>query len=414
MDHSFRVDLTESRSPYPEIIALVGKVISIVFMLCHMVSIVSASFSRFGKREEGLLDISSESARPILSKFRDDIDFVVVSNCYSGEYNGISGLNNLLTSRLSIDGVPSIRVDNTSGSGGSAILVAKSIIDSGLAKNVLVIGTEKMTTGGTKRSTSIIASLLNVEERRSGLSLPSLGGLLASEYIRKFKAERESLAMVSVKNHKNGSLNPYAQFQKPITLEDVMNSRIIADPLRIFEFCPVSDGAVSTLITADSSAPSFTSKPVKILGIGASSGSSSLSFRKDLTTIDCVRNSSAIAFKKADLSPSDMDLAELHDMSTILEIVESEDAGFFRKGEGWKAVMEHRTDIGGDIPINTSGGLNSKGHPIGASGVAQTGEIYLQLTGNASGRQVKNAERGFSISMAGFGNASTAFVYGVD
>ena len=379
-----------------------------------MVSVVSASFTKFGKREDDLLSIASASADPLIQKYRDDIDFFIVSNSYSGEYNGISGLNNLLTTRFSIDGVPSIRVDNTSGSGGSAVLVAKSLIESGAAENILITGAEKMTGGNGKNSTSIIASLLHKEERRSGISLPSLGGLLTQIYMNEFGASRESIAMVAVKNHLNGSRNPYAQFQKPITLEEVMDSRIIADPLRIFEFCPVSDGSVSLLLTSDENAASFSSKNAKILGSASASSTSSLSGRESLTTINAVKNASYKAFRIAELKPSQMDFAELHDMSTILEIVESEDAGFFKKGEGWKALVEHKTDLDGELPINTSGGLNSKGHPIGASGVAQTGEAFLQLTGQAGQRQVKNANYGFSMSMSGFGNSSTAFVYGVN
>ncbi|MHB1649108.1 MAG: thiolase family protein [Thermoplasmataceae archaeon] len=379
-----------------------------------MVSIVLASFTKFGKRDDDLLSIASQSADPIVDKYREDIDFFIVSNSYSGEYNGISGLNNLLTTRFSIDGIPSLRVDNTSGSGGSAVLVASSLIESGIAKNVLVTGAEKMTGGNGKTSAAIIASLLHSEEKRAGISLPSLGGLLTKIYMEEFGASRESIAMVAVKNHENGSRNPYAQFQKPVTLEEVMNSKVIADPLRIFEFCPVSDGSASLLLTSDDNAESFSSKSAKILGCASASGSSSLSARDPLTTIVSVKNASGKAFRSAGLKPSQMDFAELHDMSTILEIVESEDAGFFKKGEGWKALVDHTTDLHGEIPINTSGGLNSKGHPIGASGVAQAGEAFLQLTGGAGQRQVKNAEYGFSLSMAGFGNCSTAFVYGVN
>ena len=379
-----------------------------------MVSIVSVSFTRFGKRNDDLLSIASQSADSIVKKFKDNIDFFIASNAYSGEYNSISGLNNILTTKFSIDGVPSIKIDNASGSGGSAILFAKSLIESGAAKTVLITGAEKMTGGSGKTSTSIIASLLQPEERSAGLSLPSLGGLMTKVYMDKYKASRESIAMVAVKNHENGSRNPYAQFQKPVTLEEVMNSKIIADPLRIFEFCPVSDGSASLLITSDELASSFSSKSVKILGCASASSSSSLSDRDPLTTIECVKNSSEQAFRQAGLKPSDMDLAELHDMSTILEIVESEDVGFFKKGEGWKAVAEHRTDLNGELPINTSGGLNSKGHPIGASGIAQAGEVFLQLTGKAERRQVKDAQHAFSVSMAGFGNSSTSLVYGVN
>jgi len=373
--------------------------------------IADASFTRFGKREEGLLDLACESASPIVKKFADDIDFIVVSNSYSGEYNDISGINNLISTKLSLDTVPSIRVDNTSGSGGSALMVADSLIRSGSASNVLVIGAEKMTGYPTKRSTRIIASLLQPEERNAGLSLPSLGAFMARSYLSEFHAPREAIAKIAVKNHHNGSLNPFAQFQSEVSLEDVMNSRVIADPLRIYEYCPISDGAVSLLMVPEESLHSFSGKGASIIGTGYSSATSSLSFRKSLTTLDCVRKASETALKRGGIGISDVSVAELHDMTSVLEIIESEDAGFFRKGEGWRAAMNGDTQIGGQIPINTSGGLNSKGHPIGASGIAQAAEIYQQLTGTAGKRQVEDAHYGFSLSMAGFGNSATAIVY---
>lgn len=378
-----------------------------------MTSIVAANFARFGKREEDVFTIAGESAKPLVEKHGDAIDFVVVSNSYSGEFNDVSGLNNLVTTYLGMEEVPSVRVDNTSGSGGSAVLVAKSLVASGEASNVLVIGAEKMTGYPTKKSTRIIASLLPPEERAGGVSLPSLAAFMTKSYLREFSPTRESIAMVAVKNHHNGSLNPFAHFQADVPLEKVMASKVIADPLRIYEYCPVSDGAVSLLVTGDEESSSHSGKSVRIMSSGASSGTSSITSRKSLVSIDSVRLASEKAFRKANLSRKDIDIAELHDMASILEIVESEDVGFFKKGEGWKALESGETAIDGSLPINTSGGLNSKGHPIGASGVAQTAEIYLQLTGQAGKRQAKNLNRGFSLSMAGFGNNSTAFIYEV-
>lgn len=378
-----------------------------------MTQIVASEFTRFGKREEDIVTLTAQAGIGIVEKYRDSIDFIVVSNAYSGEYADVSGLNSLVGTRLSRDNVPSVRVDNTSGSGGTALIVAKSLIESGEANNILVIGSEKMTGGNTAHSSRIIASLLNSKERKAGLSLPSLAAFMAKSYLKEFNADREAIAQVSVKNHYNGSLNPFAHFQKPISLEQVMNSKIIADPLRIFEYCPISDGAVATLMSSDEIAPSLSSKRIKVVSSGISSSSSSVSFRESLTSVSCVKDASEKAFRKASMHPEDIDVAEFHDMATVLEIVETEDAGFFRKGEGWKAVLEGETEIGGRIPINTSGGLNSKGHPIGATGVAQAGELYLQLTGAAGQRQVKNASRGFSVNMSGFGNSASALIYEV-
>jgi len=373
-----------------------------------MVAIIDANLTRFGKRKESLLELAGEVVLPLIRK--NEIDFVVVSNSYSGEFNSLSGINNLITTYLSIDRVPSIRVDNTSGSGGSAILVAKSLLDSKIAKTVLVLGVEKMSEKNTKQVTSVIASLLPSEEKIAGLTLPSLAGLMTKEYMRRYNASREAFALVAVKNHYNGSLNPYAHIQKVVSLDEVLNSPIIADPLTLYEFTPISDGASAIVMVSDEDAYSFTTKPVFIKGIGASSDTSYLSERENILSINAVKIAGLTARKMAKVDQ--VDFAELHDMATVLEIVEAEELGLLKKGEGWKAYYDNYTAINGEIPINTSGGLNSKGHPIGASGVAQAVEAFLQIRNEAGSRQVKNARVGLSLSMAGFGNSATVVVYG--
>ncbi|ADX83898.1 thiolase family protein [Sulfolobus islandicus] len=373
-----------------------------------MVAIIDANLTRFGKRKESLLELAGEVVLPLIRK--NEIDFVVVSNSYSGEFNSLSGINNLITTYLSIDRVPSIRVDNTSGSGGSAILVAKSLLDSKIAKTVLVLGVEKMSEKNTKQVTSVIASLLPSEEKIVGLTLPSLAGLMTKEYMRRYNASREAFALVAVKNHYNGSLNPYAHIQKVVSLDEVLNSPIIADPLTLYEFTPISDGASAIVMVSDEDAYSFTNKPVFIKGIGASSDTSYLSERENILSINAVKIAGLTARKMAKVNQ--VDFAELHDMATVLEIVEAEELGLLKKGEGWKAYYDNYTAINGEIPINTSGGLNSKGHPIGASGVAQAVEAFLQIRNEAGSRQVKNARVGLSLSMAGFGNSATVVVYG--
>ncbi|AAY81034.1 thiolase family protein [Sulfolobus acidocaldarius] len=373
-----------------------------------MVAIVDGSITKFGKRKESLLQLISEVGIPLVKKY--EIDFVIVSNTYSGELNSISGLNNLATTYLGIDKVPSIRVDNTSGSGGSALLVAKSLLDSKMANTVLVIGAEKMSEKSTKQVTSVIASLLPREERMAGLTLPSLAGLLSKEYMKRYDAPREAFARVAVKNHHNGSLNPYAHVQKEVSLEEVLKSPVIADPLTLYEFTPISDGACALLMVRSEDSYSFTKKPVFIKGIGTASDTSSISERENILSLNSVRNAGVIAKKTAKVEK--VDFAELHDMSTVLEIVQAEELGLLKKGEGWKAYFDTVTEINGEMPINTSGGLNSKGHPIGASGVAQAYEAFLQLRREAGQRQVKDARTGLSLSMAGFGNSATVLIYG--
>lgn len=377
-----------------------------------MAAIVSAGLARFGKRKEGILQIAAESALPIVRKSRDSIDFMILSNCYSGEFNGVSGLNNLVTTYLSMDSIPSMRVDNTSGSGGASLFSAVSLVNSGMAKCVLVLGVEKMSEKPTKDVTSIISSLLDEREKAAGPSLPSFAGLLTRLYMSEFSATRESIAQVAVKNHRNGALNPNAHIQKVLTLEQVLQSTVIIDPLRLYEISPISDGSTSVLVVPDDEAESYTDKPVFVKGIGMSSESAHVTDRKSLTDIPSVRRAGEIAVKQSGVKRPD--IAELHDMATVLEIVQSESLGFFKRGEGWKAVEAGSTEIGGELPINTSGGLNSKGHPIGASGIAQVAEIFLQLRNEAGQRQVKGAATGLAMSMAGFGNSATVSIMGLE
>jgi acetyl-CoA acyltransferase len=376
-----------------------------------MAAIVSAGFSRFGKRKEGIMDLAAESALPVSRKYRGSIDFVLVSNCYSGEFNDMSGLNNLVTTYLSLDTVPSIRIDNTSGSGGAALFSAVSLVESGMARAVLVVGIEKMSGKPTKDVTKIISSLLGEREKAAGPSLPSLAGLLTKLYMREFGATRESIAQVAVKNHINGAMNPNAHIQKVLTLEQVLQSAVIIDPLRLFEISPISDGSTSLLVVPDDQAESYTEKPVYVKGIGMSSECAHLTDRKTFTDIPSVRRAGEIAKRQSGVERPDF--AELHDMATILEIVQSESLGFFARGEGWKAARDGVTEIGGELPINTSGGLNSKGHPIGATGVAQAAEVFLQLRNEAGQRQVKNPVNGMAMNMSGFGNSASAVIMGV-
>ena len=376
-----------------------------------MTSIVGFGMTRFGKRDEDLISLAVESSQVISAKYSDSIDLVLVSNSYCGEYTGISGLSDHICSSLSIDGTPSMRVDNTSGSGGSAIYIANSMIKSGYVNTILVIGAEKMTSVPSRKSTSIIASLLSERERKSGLTLPSLAAFMAKAYMREYGVGMEMISSVAVKNHRNGALNQYAHFQKPVDLSDIMKSKIIADPLRLYDFCPVSDGAASLILTRDDMAQSFTGKAVKIRGISSYSSNPVISERKSFLEIDCVKEASDKVFKETGLTRKDVDFAEVHDMSTILEIVESENIGFFERGSGYMALRDGITEISGELPINPSGGLNSKGHPIGATGVAQACEVYQQINGLAGPRQVKRHEVGFTLNMAGFGNNAVAGIY---
>ncbi|MCL5439395.1 MAG: thiolase family protein [Candidatus Thermoplasmatota archaeon] len=376
-----------------------------------MAVITAANHGKFGRTDKDLFEISMDSALPIVKKYGDAIDLVIFANAFGGEYNNVSGLNNRLSAELFDFPVPSVRLDNTSSGGASALHIAKSLLHARDVHSILVIGSEKMSSVPTRRSSSIIASLLDPVERSSGLTLPSLAAFLARMYIAEYDASRESMAQVSVKNHRNAMWNENAHHRKEVSAEDVLASRIIASPLTLYEYCPISDGSVSILLSGDDTAASLSGKAVRMRGSSIFSDTSQVALRDDIMQLEAVRRSSAEAMKQAGITPSDIDFAELHDMASILELVEAEAVGFFQRGTAWKEIMEGSMDPDGSIPVNVSGGLLARGHPIAATSLAQAHEAFLQLTGNAGQRQLNNPHYALSVSMAGFGNSATSIVY---
>ncbi|MCL4451815.1 MAG: thiolase family protein [Candidatus Thermoplasmatota archaeon] len=376
-----------------------------------MAAITAANHVKFGRLEKDLFQLSIDSALPITKKYGDAIDLAIFANAYGGQYNGLSGVNNRLSAELFDVPVPSLRIDNTSSGGATAIHAAKSIIQAGDARSILVIGSEKMSSVPTRQSSSIIASLLDPYERCSGLTLPSLAGFLARMYMTKYGSSRESIAQVTVKNHRNAMKNENAHHRKEISIEDVLSSKVIASPLTLYEYCPISDGSVSMLLSGDEFAQSISSKPVRISSSSISSDTAQVSLRDDIMQLGAVRASSSAALKQAGISTEDVDFAELHDMSSILELVEAEAVGFFQRGTAWKEIMEGSMDPDGSIPVNVSGGLLARGHPIAATGLAQAHEAFVQLTSQAGQRQLKDPHFAISVSMAGFGNSATSIVY---
>jgi acetyl-CoA C-acetyltransferase len=248
--------------------------------------------------------------------------------------------------------------------------------------------------------------------------------LLTRAYLDKYNAKLDWISDVAIKNHRNGKLNPKAHFQKSIEeimesaiqkgkgnwssvyefLEDDKINPIIADPLRLFHICPISDGAAAILLCNAEIAKKYCDTPVLITGLGQATDTHIVYEREDMTILNALRISSDKAYKMSKKTPKDMDVAELHDAFEILEVVESEDIGFFKKGEGAKAAHEGLTEIGGKIPINPSGGLKARGHPLGATGVAQVVELVWQLRGEAGKRQISGAKSGISCNFGGFGN----------
>jgi acetyl-CoA C-acetyltransferase len=277
---------------------------------------------------------------------------------------------------------------------------------------VMVIGAERMREVNNLEATDFVATLTHpMAEYIYGVTLPSLAGMFTRLYMEKYGVTSRHLAMVAVKNHQHALDNFFAHIHEPITLEGILdspeastNNPFVADPLRFYDCCPVSDGAACLILTTADIARKTGKPMVRIAGVGQATDTHAVADRKEPTDLLAVREAAKKAFQMANLKPGDIDVAELHDAFTILEIVESEEIGFFPKGQGHIALEEGVTKLGGKLPINPSGGLKAKGHPVGATGVGQAHEIVLQLRGEAGKRQVKNAKTGFTCNFGGFGN----------
>lgn len=386
--------------------------------------------TKFGSLpDKGLMDLLSEASLQALedsNTSEKDFDSVYVGSMSPATFNNISGIASALVDRISLLPAAADHIENGPASGGSAIKAGFQAIASGMSDLVLVVGGEKMTHISTPGFvTSNVATLTHPEaERKHGVSLPALAGLLTRAYLEKYNAKLEWISDIAIKNHKNGALNPNAHFQR--TLEDFMKSAskkgkgnwdnvyqfladdkmnpIIADPLRLFHICPISDGAAALVLCNAEKAKTYSDSPILISGIGQATDTHIVFERVDITTLKALKLASTQAYKMAHKKPVDIDVAELHDAFEILEAVQSEDIGFFKKGEGAKAAHEGLTEIGGKIPINPSGGLKARGHPLGATGVAQVVELVWQLRGDAGKRQVDGAETGITCNFGGFGN----------
>ncbi|MFQ5987063.1 MAG: thiolase family protein [Thermoplasmata archaeon] len=367
------------------------------------VEVLSYGLTPFGRHDASVVDLLAKASKGALEESGvDAVDAVFVGNMSSGEFEGKSGIANALVSELRLEPAFPSKIENTSGSGGAAFLWGWAGIASGQYERVLVAGGEQMTSVDTGRATEIIASLTHPVEHAQGITLPGYAGLMARAYLDRYGAPREALAAVAVKNHYNGARNPNAQFQKEVSAEQVMDSPLIADPLRLFDFCPITDGAAALVLSA-AGGPGGGEGPVRVRGVAGASDTQVVHEREELTAMKAVRLAAAQAYAMAGIGADAIGVAEVHDMATILEVVQTEELGFFPHGEGWKAAQEGVTSLKGSKPVNTSGGLKAKGHPLGATGVAQVAEVCAQLVGRAGERQVE-ARVGLACNVAGFGN----------
>ncbi len=376
----------------------------------NKVAIIGVGHTKFGKLEDkDLLDLLCDASLEAIenSNTNDkDFDAVYVSCMLAETLNHMTAIASAVVDRIGLIPAAADHIKNGPASGGSAIKNAFYAITSGVCDMVLVAGAEKMTHITTPGFiTSAIATITHHNaERIHGVSLPSLGGLLTRSYMEKYNVPKEWITSIAVKNHKNGMNNPYAHFQKEITLEKALSSPIIADPLRLYDICPISDGGAAMVLCSAEMAKKFCDTPILITGVGQATDTHIVYEREDLTVLKALQICSKQAYDMAKKTPEDIDVCEAHDAFTILEAIQSEDLGFFKKGEGAKAAYEGLTEIGGVIPINPSGGLKARGHPLGATGIAQVIELFWQLRNEAGKRQVQNAQTGITCNFGGFGN----------
>jgi acetyl-CoA C-acetyltransferase len=379
------------------------------------VAIIGVGLTKFGELwESSFSQIFVEAGINALKDANidgKDLEAIFIGNMSGGRFVDQEHVSGLIADHAGLNPLPSTRIEAACASGGLALRQGIMSILSGFHDVVVAGGVEKMTDVLTGQTTHTLATAADSEwETFLGTTFPGLYAMMARKHMEEFGTTREQLAMVSVKNHANAKHNPYAQYPFEITVDDVLNSTMVADPLRLLDCSPITDGAACVVLASEEKAKEFTDSPVYITGSGQASGTISLHSRKRLSVVDSTINASNEAYKRAGLEPKDIQVAEVHDAFTIGEILAIEGLGFVDLGDGGKATEDGITQIGGEIPINTSGGLKAKGHPVGATGIAQAIEIALQLRGEAKGRQT-DADVGLTHNVGGSGGTALVHTY---
>lgn len=378
------------------------------------VVVLGVGSTRYGRLDDTVVELASQAS---VAAMKDagvepkEIQALFLGNC-QGAYGATQlHMSPIVATDLGIPNIPTVRVETACSTAGSAFRLAYMAIAGGFYDLVLATGTESVTKMSTPRSTEQFAVGADcLYEASSGATFPGFYAQIASVHMHKYGTTPEQLASIAVKNHKNAMANPLAQFRRTITLEQALNSPMVADPLRLFDCCPFSDGA-SAAILASSDLASRVKKPILIMGSGQNSDYMSTRDRKDPSRILAAELAVQEAYKQAKITPKDVDFAEVHDCFTIAEVIATEDLGFFKRGEAAAAAAEGKTAFDGEIPVNASGGLKAKGHPVGATGLGQIYEVVRQLRGEAeeSKRQIRDAETGLTHNVGA--NGATAVVH---
>jgi acetyl-CoA C-acetyltransferase len=387
------------------------------------VAVISAGMgSRWGKYNGTLIEMMAEaSLDAIKDAGTDALDAVYIANMGAGRINNQTALGSALIDYINLFPAVGASIENGPASGATAARFGYMAIASGIHDIVMITGGEKMRVAPGPVVTDFIATMAHPEaEYVHGITFPSLGALLARMYFEKYGVTSEDLARIAIKNHSNGLKNPSAHIRQKITMEGILTSReaklnnpIIADPLHLYDMCPVTDGAASIILCSMEKTKEISSEPlVKFSGTGQGMDTMAVHEREDPTFLKAVKDASDQAFKMAKIERKDIDFCEIHDAFEILEIAELESAGFYERGTAHQAIKNGETELTGRFPVNTSGGLKARGHPVGATGVAQLCELFWQLKGEAGERQVPNSPtHGYAVNFGGFGNNVVATIF---
>lgn len=373
------------------------------------VAIVGVGSTKFGEHwDKSLKDLIAEAGFKAATEAGirgKDVELIVGGNMSGGMFVGQEHIAALVADVMGLQPIPALRVEGACASGSLALEVGFMAVASGMFDVVLVGGVEKMTDVYAQGATTALAGAMDLEwEAYFGVTFPGLYALMAQRYMYEYGLTREQLALVAVKNHDHGYHNPLAQFRRKITVDDVKNSTLVADPLRLLDCSPITDGAATIVLVPTEKAHQYTDTPINIIGIAQASDTLSLFNRRSLCSVDATIEAGKQALKQAKISHKDVDVVEVHDCFTIAEIITLEDLGFCKKGEAAKLYEEGQVWVGGSLPVNTDGGLKSGGHAVGATGIKQVVEIVHQLRGESpEAVQVKGAEIGLAHNMGGSG-----------
>jgi acetyl-CoA C-acetyltransferase len=379
------------------------------------VAVIGTGKTQFGAfPDRNLRSLAVEAGRACLEDAQvppSQVEAFFLGNFAGPSFAGQNHLAPYVGSALGIAGVPATRIEAACASGGSAFFHAFSAVAAGLYDLVLVIGVEKMTSQPTPRVAEILAGAGDLAgEIKAGATFPALFAMIARRHMYQYGTRREDLAAVAVKNHANGARNPYAHMRKVITLEQALAGKLVAEPLTVYDCSLVSDGAAAVLLAPAERASEFTTRPVMVAGIAQTSDRVALDEKEDITTFPAVKRAAEKAYRMAGAGPADIEFAELHDCFTIAEIIALEDLGFVKPGEGGPYSSAGCTALTGPKPVNASGGLKSKGHPVGATGVAQICDVVAQIRGEAGELQLPRHSLGLAQNLGGSGATAVVTV----